>query len=71
MTHYLLILKQDSQIVLLLNDTTTSSESSGDSCMMIVQATDLPFASISRSSCINYWKLHELNVIITLVSYLF
>ncbi|PON50410.1 Anaphase-promoting complex subunit [Trema orientale] len=55
-----LSLYKESQIVLLLNDTTSSSESSGDACMMIVQATDLPFVSISRSTCINYWKLHEL-----------
>ncbi|XP_062087338.1 anaphase-promoting complex subunit 4 [Humulus lupulus] len=53
-------LYKESQIVLLLNDTTTSSESSGDACMLIVQAADLPFASISRSTCIDFWKLHEL-----------
>ncbi|KAF4386907.1 hypothetical protein F8388_006862 [Cannabis sativa] len=53
-------LYKESQIVLLLNDTTTSSESSGDACMMIVQAADLPFASISTPTCVDFWKLHEL-----------
>ncbi|XVF25896.1 hypothetical protein REPUB_Repub13aG0253300 [Reevesia pubescens] len=28
--------------------------------MMIVQANDLPFVSISRSSCINRWNLNQL-----------
>ncbi|EXB51820.1 Anaphase-promoting complex subunit 4 [Morus notabilis] len=55
-----LSLYKESQIVLLLNETTTTSESSGDACMMIVQATDLPFVSISRSTCMDSWKLHEL-----------
>ncbi|PON53088.1 Anaphase-promoting complex subunit, partial [Parasponia andersonii] len=55
-----LSLYKESQLVFLLNDTTSSFESSRDACMMIVQATDLPFASISRSTYINYWKLHEL-----------
>lgn len=34
--------------------------------MMIVQATDLPFVSISRSTCMDSWKLHELKVLIIL-----
>ncbi|PRQ28754.1 putative anaphase-promoting complex subunit 4 [Rosa chinensis] len=50
----------ESQIVLLLNETTTTSESSGDACMMIVQANDLPYVSITRSSSLNYWNLHQL-----------
>ncbi|KAE7995578.1 hypothetical protein FH972_000358 [Carpinus fangiana] len=55
-----LSLYKESQIVLLLNETTTSSESSGDACMMIVQASDLPFVSISRSSNVENWMLHQL-----------
>ncbi|XP_021294134.1 anaphase-promoting complex subunit 4 isoform X2 [Herrania umbratica] len=55
-----LSLYKEGQIVLLLNETTAASESSGESCMMIVQANDLPFVSISRSSCINHWNLSQL-----------
>ncbi|CAL5408478.1 unnamed protein product [Camellia sinensis] len=55
-------LEAESQIVLLLNESTTSSESSNNGCMMIVQASDLPFVSISRSTGLNRWNLHELKV---------
>ncbi|GMN50906.1 hypothetical protein TIFTF001_020066 [Ficus carica] len=55
-----LSLYKESQIVLLLNETTTTSESSGDACMVILQATDLPFVSIPRSTCMDCWKMHEL-----------
>ncbi|XP_034214411.1 anaphase-promoting complex subunit 4 isoform X2 [Prunus dulcis] len=55
-----LSLYKESQIVLLLNETTATSESSGTASMMIVQANDLPFVSISRSTGLNYWKLHQL-----------
>nr|XP_011460293.1 PREDICTED: anaphase-promoting complex subunit 4 [Fragaria vesca subsp. vesca] len=55
-----LSLYKDSQIVLLINESTTTSESSGDACMMIVQANDLPFVSITRSTSLNYWNLHQL-----------
>ncbi|KAH7545917.1 hypothetical protein FEM48_Zijuj01G0145100 [Ziziphus jujuba var. spinosa] len=55
-----LSLYKESQIVLLLNETNTNSESSGDACMLIVQAKDLPFVSISRSTCPNFWKLLQL-----------
>ncbi|KAK9267431.1 hypothetical protein L1049_009857 [Liquidambar formosana] len=55
-----LSLYKESQIVLLLNETTTTSESSGNAHMMIVQASDLPFVSVSRSASLNHWKLHEL-----------
>ncbi|KAG5516788.1 hypothetical protein RHGRI_037512 [Rhododendron griersonianum] len=51
---------RETQIVLLFNESTNSSESSGNSCMMIVQASDLPFVSISRSTPPNHWNLHEL-----------
>lgn len=57
-------LKQESQIVLLLNETATTSESSGDACMLILQANDLPFVSIPRSTSLNFWNLHQLKVII-------
>ncbi|XP_057512090.1 anaphase-promoting complex subunit 4 isoform X2 [Actinidia eriantha] len=53
-------LYKESQIVLLLNESTSSSEISGNACMMIVHASDLPFASISRSTGLNDWDLHEL-----------
>ncbi|KAM1008679.1 anaphase-promoting complex subunit 4 [Malus sylvestris] len=55
-----LSLYKESQIVLLLNETTAASESSGDASMMIVQTDDLPFVSISRSTGLNYWTLHQL-----------
>ncbi|KAK9936264.1 hypothetical protein M0R45_013113 [Rubus argutus] len=55
-----LSLYKESQIVLLLNETTTTSESSGDAFMMIVQANDLPFETITRSTSIKYWNLHQL-----------
>lgn len=51
---------QDSQIVLLLNKATNSSENAGDGCMIILQASDLPFVSISRSAYIHVWRLQEL-----------
>ncbi|CAL5369490.1 unnamed protein product [Camellia sinensis] len=57
-----LCLYKESQIVLLLNESTTSSESSSNGCMMIVQAIDLPFVSISRSTGLNHWNLHELKM---------
>ncbi|CAK7350705.1 unnamed protein product [Dovyalis caffra] len=50
----------DSQIVLLLNGASASSESSGDACMMTVQASELPFISISRFTDLNLWNLHQL-----------
>ncbi|KAF2314456.1 hypothetical protein GH714_026616 [Hevea brasiliensis] len=53
---------EDTHIVLLLNGTVTSSESSGDACMMVVQARDLPFISLSRSSLLNIWKSHQLKL---------
>ncbi|KAL7238878.1 hypothetical protein ACSBR2_004888 [Camellia fascicularis] len=52
----------ESQIVLLLNESTTSSESSSNGCKMIVQASDLPFVSISRSTGLNQWNLYELKM---------
>ena len=62
LTHDFCCWKQESQIVLLLNESTSSSEISGNACMMIVQASDLPFASISRSTGLNDWDLHKLMV---------
>lgn len=53
---------QDSQIVLLLNKATNTSESAGDGCMMIMQTSDLPYVSISRSTYIDVWRLQELKV---------
>ncbi|XP_050212852.1 anaphase-promoting complex subunit 4 isoform X2 [Mercurialis annua] len=55
-----LSLYKDTQVVLLLNKTETSSESSGEARMMVVQASELPFASISRSTSPNIWKMHQL-----------
>lgn len=60
--YYVLYLIQESQLVLLLNETSTSSENSGEGCMMIVQASDLPFVPISRSTKLNHWELHHLKV---------
>lgn len=53
---------QDSQIVLLLNKATNTSESAGVGCMIILQASDLPYVSISRSAYIDVWRLQELKV---------
>ncbi|PHT56017.1 hypothetical protein CQW23_04503 [Capsicum baccatum] len=55
-----LSLYKEGQIVLLLNETATTSENSGNGYMMILQAGDLPFVSLSRSTAPNSWKLHEL-----------
>ncbi|WCJ26939.1 Anaphase-promoting complex subunit 4 [Euphorbia peplus] len=55
-----LSLYKDTQIVLLLNGIATSSESPGDACMMVVQASDLPFVSISRSTSLDVWGLDQL-----------
>ncbi|KAJ1379239.1 anaphase-promoting complex subunit 4 isoform X1 [Sesbania bispinosa] len=60
-----LSLYKDSQIVLLLNKSTTTSESTGDGCMMILQASDLPYVSISRSAYTDVWRLQELKDSIT------
>lgn len=57
-----LILKQDKQLVLLLNTTSASPEGSGEACMMVVQIGDLPFISISGSSCLNQWEIDNLKV---------
>lgn len=54
--------KQENQIVLLLNETSTTSDSSENACMMIVEANNLPFVSVDRSSTLNSWKLHDLKV---------
>ncbi|KAJ8545584.1 hypothetical protein K7X08_018167 [Anisodus acutangulus] len=55
-----LSLYKEGQIVLLLNETAPTSDSSGNAYMMILQAADLPFVSLSRSNTPNSWKLHEL-----------
>ncbi|XP_040935424.1 anaphase-promoting complex subunit 4 isoform X2 [Gossypium hirsutum] len=60
-----LSLYKEGQIVLLLNESTSASECSGESCMMIVQADDLPFVSIPRSGCINTWNLDQLKDSVT------
>lgn len=54
--------KQDGQIVLLLNETASTSESSVGSCMMVVQADNLPFVSLPRSPCLDNWKVLQLKV---------
>ncbi|RDY04783.1 Anaphase-promoting complex subunit 4, partial [Mucuna pruriens] len=54
-----LSLYKDSQIVLLLNNTKTS-ESTGDGCMMILQASDLPYVSLSSTDSLDIWRIPEL-----------
>ncbi|GKV41272.1 hypothetical protein SLEP1_g48828 [Rubroshorea leprosula] len=54
-----LSLYKENQIVLLLNESAAATESTGKSCMMIVQASDLPFVSISRSA-IAFMDLNQL-----------
>ncbi|XP_010436458.1 PREDICTED: anaphase-promoting complex subunit 4-like [Camelina sativa] len=54
-----LSLYKDKELVLLLNKTSANSEGSGEACMMVVQTSDLPFISISRSSCLNQWELED------------
>ncbi|KAL8171181.1 hypothetical protein V2J09_022985 [Rumex salicifolius] len=53
-----LSLYKEYQIVMILNELTASSDRSGNACMMIVQASDLPFASLD--SCMDFWKLYGL-----------
>ncbi|KAI7725973.1 hypothetical protein M8C21_031826 [Ambrosia artemisiifolia] len=53
-----LSLYKECQLVLLLNG--PSSENVEKACMTIVQADDLPFASIPSSEASSPWKLHEL-----------
>ncbi|XP_031391478.1 anaphase-promoting complex subunit 4 isoform X1 [Punica granatum] len=55
-----LSLYKESQIVLLLNERRDASESSGDACLMILQATELAFSHISRSSRLNDWEVLQL-----------
>uniref|UniRef100_A0A2P2INE0 Anaphase-promoting complex subunit 4 n=2 Tax=Rhizophora mucronata TaxID=61149 RepID=A0A2P2INE0_RHIMU len=54
-----LSLYKESQIVLLLNEKSNSSKSPGDACMMIVQASELPFTPLSRSTGLDLWKLQQ------------
>ena len=49
-----------------MNETSANSEGSGEACMMVVQTGDLPFISISRSSCLNQWELEDLKVVLIL-----
>ncbi|KAL3345404.1 hypothetical protein AABB24_024396 [Solanum stoloniferum] len=55
-----LSLYKEGQIVLLLNETATTYESSGNAYLMILQAGDLPFVSLSRATSPYSWKLHKL-----------
>ncbi|XP_045824082.1 anaphase-promoting complex subunit 4 [Trifolium pratense] len=55
-----LSLYKDSQLVLLLNKDNNTSESAGDGCMMILEASDLPYVSLSRSAFVDVWRLQEL-----------
>ncbi|WZZ25145.1 hypothetical protein YC2023_008546 [Brassica napus] len=55
-----LSLYKDKELVLLMNETSANSEGSGEACMMVVQTGNLPFISISRSSCLNQWELEDL-----------
>ncbi|XP_010259823.1 PREDICTED: anaphase-promoting complex subunit 4 [Nelumbo nucifera] len=55
-----LSLYKESQIVLLLNERISTSDSPENARMMIVQACDLPFLSVSRPSNSHKWALHEL-----------
>ncbi|KAF2586367.1 hypothetical protein F2Q70_00034755 [Brassica cretica] len=55
-----LSLYKDKELVLLMNETSGNPEGSGEACMMVVQTGDLPFISISRSSCLNQWELEDL-----------
>lgn len=53
-----LSLYKECQMVMILNEITADSDSSGKAHMMIVQANDLPFASLD--SCMDFWKLYGL-----------
>ncbi|KAL8249321.1 hypothetical protein R6Q59_006189 [Mikania micrantha] len=55
-----LSLYKECQLVLLLNGPSSFSENSEKACMAILQADDLPFASISSLDSSSLWKLHEL-----------
>ncbi|XP_020574518.1 anaphase-promoting complex subunit 4-like [Phalaenopsis equestris] len=55
-----LSLYKENQLILLLTESTSSSENPGQSWMMMLQMSILPFTSISRASLGNLWSLHEL-----------
>lgn len=56
--------EQDTQVVLLLNEASPPAESPGRSWMMMIQTSDLSFASVSRPTFANLWRLDELKVFI-------
>ncbi|KAF9614456.1 hypothetical protein IFM89_018692 [Coptis chinensis] len=51
---------KESQIVLLLNEKTVTSENAGSALMLILQASDLPFVSLTRSAYPKYWNFQHL-----------
>ncbi|VFQ88994.1 unnamed protein product [Cuscuta campestris] len=55
-----LSLYKDAQLILLLDQITTGSEGSGNASMMLLQAGDLPFISISRSLSLDSWIVLEI-----------
>ncbi|WOG85226.1 hypothetical protein DCAR_0104414 [Daucus carota subsp. sativus] len=55
-----LSLYKENQIVLLLNETSTTPDSPENACIMIVEASNLPFVPIDRSPTSSTWKLREL-----------
>lgn len=55
-----LSLYKDEQVVLLLNQESSSTESPERAWMMMIQASDLSFAAVSRPAFGNLWSLHEL-----------
>ncbi|XP_071930420.1 anaphase-promoting complex subunit 4 isoform X1 [Coffea arabica] len=55
-----LSLYKEGQLVLLLNETVTTCESSGNAYLMIIQACDLPFVPLSRSTSLSSWRLDQL-----------
>lgn len=55
-----LSLYKENQLCLLLTESIFSSESPGQSWMMMLQLSTLPFVSISGALLGNFWNLHEL-----------
>ncbi|KAJ4754299.1 Anaphase-promoting complex subunit 4-like protein [Rhynchospora pubera] len=55
-----LSLYKENQIVLLLNDLESNSETAERSLMVMMQASDLPFVSVSLSMSDNIFLLHQL-----------
>uniref|UniRef100_A0A7N0VEL6 Anaphase-promoting complex subunit 4 n=1 Tax=Kalanchoe fedtschenkoi TaxID=63787 RepID=A0A7N0VEL6_KALFE len=51
---------KESEIILLLNEKVSTSESSANAVMMSLRGSELPFVTLTQSTCLSTWILHEL-----------